>query len=105
MGELERSGQNTSAYCLAWTAIQRISRCPQQVLHPLCRILRWTESVSRTPHFSAMRSATASYALVCKYWESATARRRVPVLTYRVATTSGTDLNTCSPRTGCRNKR
>jgi len=49
MGELERSGQNTSAYCLAWTAIQRISRCPQHVLHPLCRILRWTESVPRTP--------------------------------------------------------
>ncbi len=24
MGELERSGQNTSAYCLAWTAIRRI---------------------------------------------------------------------------------
>jgi len=51
MGELERSGQNTSAYCLACTAIQRISRCPQHVLHPLCRILGWTESVSRTPHF------------------------------------------------------
>ena len=105
MGELERSGQNTSAYCLAWTAIQRISRCPQQVLHALCRILGWTRSLSRTPHFQ--RSAWCDREL-----------RAAPVSTgdpdrdTLCACTNlpgryafGTGLNTHSRRTGCCNKR